>query len=174
MARKATAWCLALMTLVAPILCCCSAAGAMSWVLVRLGCQPITCQLSECCHETVAAHEHSHAAKHHHHGHGHSHPDADRLAHNKTPASEKSQGAPKQCPCRQDGNQITGLPISENVATQSIASSLHNSVWALLTLESTATSLATIEPDSVASLFCPANGCLNGQEILRAYCVLRI
>jgi len=173
MARNATAWCLAFMMLVAPFVCCCTTANAMSWVLVRFGCQPVTCQSSECCHQTVATHPHSHGAKHHHHGHSHSHPAADHSA-SKAPASNQSHDAPKQCPCRQDGSQIAGVPNPENIATAAIAALLNNLVWATLTLESPATNLAAIEPGSVASSFHPANGCLNGQGILRAYCVLRI
>jgi hypothetical protein len=44
----------------------------------------------------------------------------------------------------------------------------------MLTLDSTALSLASLEPGSIASSHCPANVYLSGQEILRAYCVLRI
>ena len=175
MARKATALFLVLTTLAGPFICCCTTAKAMSWVSVCLGYDPVSCESSQCCRETSVAHQHSHGAKHHHHGdgHKHQHSDAGQLA-GKTPPNNQGPGAPKQCPCRQDGNQIAGVPITDNLAAQAITASLSNFAWAMLTLDSTAISLASLEPGSNASSFCPANVCLNGQEILRAYCVLRI
>ena len=178
MVRKATALFLVLTTLAGPFICCCTTAKAFSWVSVCLGYEPVSCASSQCCHETAVAHQHSHGAKHHHHhhhgdGHKHQHPDAGQLA-GKTRPNDQGSGSPEQCPCRQDGNQIAGVPITDNLAAQAINASLNNFAWATFTLYSAAISMTSFESGSIASSPCPANIFLNGQEILRAYCVLRI
>ena len=172
MLRKSTALFLLFTTLAGPSICCCTSAKAMSWVSVCLGYDPVSCQSSECCHETAVSHQHSHGAKHHHRGHGHKHLDADHLA-AKSPQNDRCPHAPKQCPCRQDGNEITGVPISDNLAANAITASL-DFAWVMFTLDNTAIVATSAEPGSIASSCIPANGCSNGQEILRAYCVLRI
>src|SRR3990172_3967441 len=132
MALKATALFLVLTTLAGPFICCCTTAKAMSLVMVGLGYDPVACQSSECCHETAVAHEHSHAAKHHHHGHGHKQPVDHHLAGTKSHDDNKSQ-APKQCPCRQDGNDPVALPATTDLAAKSVTAPL-DFAWITVTL----------------------------------------